>query len=159
MSLHQHIAVIPATPAHWRYILDAFQRHLAHHCEGEHTEAQTYRHRDRLAALMRGGLARVVVMVPNGHAEVLGWAAALGDVLVFAYVRELLRCQGLGAHMVASLTESVPVRLAYWTPSAREIRAHGFPIVFDRDAYDDIARIGRARPRTINERTIACEHG
>ena len=157
MSLHTHIAVVPATPAYWPFVLDSFRRHLLYHCDGEYTEAQSYRHRDRLAALLRGELARTVVTVPNGHDEALGWAAALGDVLVFAYVREQLRRNGFGAQMVAQLTESAPVRIAYWTPSAREIRAAGFPIIFDRDAYEDIARIRRHWPQTLSERTITCE--
>lgn len=157
MSLHAHIAVVPAAPIHWRYVLDTFRRHLLYHCDGEHTESQSYRHRDRLAALLRGGLARAVVAVPNGHDEALGWAAALGGVVVFAYVREQLRRNGFGSQMVAQLIETAPIRVAYWTPSARDIRAAGFPIIFDRDAYEDIARIGRRRPRTINERIITCE--
>jgi hypothetical protein len=157
MSLHAHVSIVPAATAYWPYALDSFRRHLLYHCDGEHTESQTYRHRNRLAALLRGGLARMVVAAPNGYEEALGWAVALGEVVVFAYVREQLRRNGLGSQMIARLTESVPVRVAYWTPSAAEIRAAGFPIVFDRDAYDYVARIGRARPRTTNERTTTCE--
>lgn len=156
MSLHSHIAIAPATPADWPWIADSFRRYLLHHCDGEHSSAQAHRHTQRLTALMRGNLVRVAIARPAGHAEALGWAAALGDVLVFAYVREILRRHGIGSQLATSLTEAFPMRLAYWTPLAQLIRDASYPLVFDRDAYESIARIGRPRPPTITER-IQCE--
>jgi hypothetical protein len=52
--------------------------------------------------------------------------------LVFAYMRSEFRQQGIGMEMIGELLDCVPgsrsIEVAYWTPDARAMAAHGIPI-------------------------------
>jgi len=154
VNLSAHFDYLPAAPEHWPWILGTFQAQLAD-MRAEYTNAQAWRHAQRLAALMRGGICEAIVACPKNNPDVRGgWAARQGGTLVFVYVRDWLRQSGIGSQLATKLTDAVPMRLAYWTPTAQAVRDHGFPLVYDRDAYQAIARF--EQPTRHLER-ILCE--
>jgi GNAT superfamily N-acetyltransferase len=147
-DLLEHVEVIPAAPSHFAWMLSTFQEQIALLPLTPWSVARAQG--DALARILRGGLGRSAVVVPRGeeyHGDTLGWAAALDGRILFAYVREPLRRQGFGAQLITSLTNLVPVPVAYWTPEIEQVAAHGFPVCYDIHAFRALCSYVRRGPR------------
>jgi GNAT superfamily N-acetyltransferase len=132
--LSNHFEVLPATPAAYPWMIACFHKQIQRIDGGPHELAHSQR--DALARILRGGLGSAVVASPIGFPEEEGgFAVALGGALLFAYVRNDFRRQGIARKMLQALTLRTPVEAAYWTPEAEAIAAHGFPLRYDINAY------------------------
>jgi hypothetical protein len=155
VTLSSGVSCVPAAREHFPFVLDSFRLSLA---DTAHVYPVTP-HVTMLERMIRGGLGRVVVATPRGHADTyLGWAAEEHGRLVFAYVPQLghLRRLGIARQMLAELFSDGPVRLIYWTLAAERIRRHGFPIVHDWQEFSRRQRLAERvsrRPAQPNERT------
>lgn len=145
--LSVHCEVIPAAPSSWPWVLETFRGKLERIDGGPALLA-----REQTAALRRilqTGAGRAVVSVPRGHSDdFLGWAVALDGFLLFAYVRDEFRRQGLGSQLACAITNSVPMGLAYWTRDAEAISAHGYPIAYSIHAYQALLGFVRKERRS-----------
>jgi GNAT superfamily N-acetyltransferase len=132
-AILQSVDIVPARPGHLPWLLATF---------GHYAQAQT----GAIERLLHGGLARAAVAVPRGYSDdLLGWAVALDESLLFGYVRAPMRRQGIGAQLVTALTQAAPVPVAYWTPSVEAIAAHGFPVRYDIHAFRALCSYSRRR--------------
>jgi hypothetical protein len=130
--LCDHVSIIPACADSRPWILSVF-RDKVRTLEGAR-EAQS--HREALGRLMCSTLGRVVVAVPTGYTgDFCGWAASIGGMLVFAYVRDDLRANGIGNKLIVSLGVARPVGVAYWTEEAQQVHDHGYPLEYSHSAY------------------------
>lgn len=145
--LCDHVSVIPAGASSRPWILEIFRDKLRD-LEGAR-EAQA--HREALGRLMCSSLGRVVLAVPTGYNDdFCGWAASIEGLLVFAYVRDDLRCGGIGGKMITALGIPRPVGIAYWTDEAQQVQDHGFPLAYSQRAY--LAMRALTRGHYTNER-------
>lgn len=147
--LCNHLDVIPAPPSSRPWILDSFRGQLSRleggprECAAEQTHA--------LARLVGWQAGTAVVAVPRGYADdFVGWAVELGGALLFVYVREVFRRQGVGSALMAALPLRLPVEVAYWTADADAMAAAGFPIRYEIHAYR--ALLAFVRGNTPTER-------
>lgn len=89
--------------------------------------------RERLDELLRTPGARCLLAHASGNPDrFAGWAARTSDALIFAFVLPVVRGRGLGAYMARALgfDTARPVPVMHWTPTARELAAHGKPVFF-----------------------------
>lgn len=96
-----------------------------------------------MVRLLQKATARVCVThVAGSPDDLIGWAAAVDGVLVYAYTRFHLRKNGYGALAIGAVVpDAAPVRCACWTPSAQRLADHGFPLVFDYRARMALERL------------------
>lgn len=106
--------------------------------------SQAQGQRGALERILRGGIGRAVSATPAGFPdELMGWALSLDGALIFAYVSDDFRRQGLGAALVSRVTDALPVPLAYWTRDAEEMAAHGLAIRYDIHAFRALCSYAR----------------
>ena len=150
--LGSHMDYLPATPESWAWIDDTFGWRLREMtCGPRDVGAQ-------VAALHRvlfTGAGTALVSSPIGYPdEWTGWAVGLGGSLVFAYVREEFRKQGIGHRLIVRSTQGQPVHVAYWTEDAEEMQAHGYPIAYDIRAYQALLAFVRGPERRRRIRAV-----
>lgn len=132
--LCNHCDVIPAPPAAWHWMRATFRGQIHELEGGPGVLAQQQTH--ALYRILQTGAGRAVVVSPRGHVDDwLGWALGLDGFVLFAYVRDWCRRQGLGAQLLCTLTDAVPVGVAYWTPDAAGMADARFPIRYEIRAY------------------------
>jgi len=152
--LCNHCDVIPAPSAAWHWMRTTFRGRI-HELEGGPgvlAQQQT----QALCRILQTRAGRAIVIAPRGHNDDwLGWALGINGFVLFVYVRDCFRRQGLGAQLLCSLTNAVPVGVAYWTPDAAQMAGAGFPITYEIRAYQALlafVRSGRPQPGRERER-------
>lgn len=141
-DLLAHVDIAPALPSHAPWVLATFREQVSR--LPLTTRAQACQQTQAIERIWRGRLGKVAVASPSGFPdELMGWALALDGALLFAYVSREFRQQGLGAALIAAVTQGAPVPVAYWTPEAEAIAAHGFPIVYSIHAFRALCRYVR----------------
>jgi hypothetical protein len=99
---------------------------------------------DALTRALDSKMTKTVIASPSGHPDVfLGYAIALGDALLFAYVRYANRRGRLGHRFGSDLIgrvidgrTSAHIPVILWTRAASRMAANGYPIRFDLDEYE-----------------------
>jgi hypothetical protein len=76
----------------------------------------------------------------------MGWAVSLDGALVFAYVTEEFRRQGLGSTLATTVSSVLPVCLAIWTRDAAAMAEAGKPVVYSIHAYRALCSYVRRQP-------------
>ena len=128
------VDIIPAQPSHWPWICATFLEQGALLPLTTRTAASAQA--DALERVLRGGMCRAFSAVPQGFTDdLLGWSLGLDGALIFAYVRDHLRRGGIGSQLMTAATDRIPIPVAYWTPEAEAMEAHGFPIHYDIHAF------------------------
>lgn len=126
MTIDACIEVLPAPRTARGFILSTFADSLQSNATQDVRGAV-----HGLERLINGGLGGITVARARGASEeLLGWAAVDCGVLVYAYVIRDARRLGIGAHIVASVLDSVPVRLRHWSRHATAIAEHGWPLIY-----------------------------
>jgi|WetSurMetagenome_2_1015567.scaffolds.fasta_scaffold442631_2 hypothetical protein len=145
MSLTRGLAIVVASMEHAPFILDSFAESVR--AFGALPAGLVPHHTASIRRALQGRLGRFVVATPIGHPETfLGWAAIDCDSILFAYVPQILREQGIASHMISHLIRTGPVRLVYWTKYADDIKRRGFPIEHD---WHEFSRRERAAERSL----------
>ena len=84
----------------------------------------------------------VVAHVLGYPDDFVGWACSFRNSLVYVYVRGHLRKNGFGSLLIAAtVPDSVPIQCAVWTPMARKLALHGFPLQFDSKMHATLERM------------------
>lgn len=100
--------------------------------------------RSAVTRLARDPATRVLLAHPPGHPDdYAGWAMGALDGLVFVYVRKSLRKLGIGASLITEVTDTVPIRCAFWTRSFSRMARAGYPIDFDLDLQEQVLKFAR----------------
>lgn len=140
--LANHFEIIPATADALPWICDTFTRQLE--WMGEAGPRHPSSHARALSRIVRSGTGRAAVAVPIGYpSEYAGWAIEHAGRILFVYVRDQFRRNGIGCKLLTTLTDSAPFQVAYWTPSCIEMELHGFPLQHDIKAYQTIVSFTR----------------
>jgi GNAT superfamily N-acetyltransferase len=133
-DLLAHVEIIPARASHAPWILSTFFEHARR--IDLSTRRQAWDEMRAVERILRGNIGRAAVVVPAGASDAgMGWALGLYGALLFGYVSNEFRRQGLGSALVATVAPTAPVRVAFWTRDAEAMRAHGFPIEYSIDAF------------------------
>ena len=112
-----HVEIIPADAGHLPWIASTFSHQMR--SVPLTTRRQAADLSGALARIVRGKLGQTAIACPaNEHDAGMGWAASLDGALLFAYVSEEFRRQGIGAALIATVTRAAPVQVAVWTESA-----------------------------------------
>jgi GNAT superfamily N-acetyltransferase len=128
------VDIIPAQPAHWPWICATFREQVA--LLPLTTRSASRAQADAIARVLRGRVCRAFAAVPQGFDDdLLGWSLGIDGDLIFAYVRDRLRRGGIGSQLMTAVTDRAPIPVAYWTPEAEAMEAHGFPIHYDIHAF------------------------
>jgi hypothetical protein len=153
--LCNHCDVIPAPPAAWQWMRSTFRGHI-HGLDGG-PGVLARQQTSAFGRMLQTRAGRAVVAVPRGHDEdFLGWALGLDGYVVFAYVRDWCRRQGIGAQLLCALTDEIPIGVGYWTPDAAAMAAARFPIRYEIHAYQALLAFVRSgRTPTGRERERA----
>lgn len=97
------------------------------------------------------GDARAMVATPKGHGDdLLGFVVVSSGAILALYVRQAVRLQGIGTHLISSVTDAVPVPMVYWSPDVEGMAQHGLAVVRDVDTYWKIR--AQVRPTRRPER-------
>ena len=126
MRLDRSLSLTAPSPAHWPFILASLRRCLESDRASNVQEAC-----QSMEFSLRANTGRFIIASPvTDNTIYLGWSAVdeRGD-LVYCYVVRALRRLGIGAHLVTSLTDAVPVRLVHWSRFATAIQDHGWPLI------------------------------
>lgn len=144
-DLLAHVEIVPASPEHLPWIRATFAHQL------RSVPMTTHRQADAMAGalerIVRGKLGKSAVACPAGAHDVgMGWAVSLDGALLFGYVTEEFRRQGLGSALATTVATLTPIPIAVWSKDAAGIAAHGFPLVYSIHAYRALCSYVRRQP-------------
>lgn len=128
------VDIIPARATHVHWILSTFleQISMLPLTSRAAARAQT----DAVARILRSGIGSAISAVPRGFDDdLLGWSLGLEGAVLYVYVRDHLRRGGIGSQLMTAATDRAPIPVAYWTPEAEAMEAHGFPVHYDIHAF------------------------
>lgn len=135
MCLDSCIEIIPMHAGARNFVFSTFDFSVGKStCDG----AANTRSLDRaFARALHDPGVNAVVMTPLGvRDEFLGWAVALADYLVYAYVRYDYRRRRiiglpLGTMLIKHVVPKPVIPCALWTQDASDMAAAGFPLRYD----------------------------
>lgn len=144
-DLLAHVEIAPAAPELLPWIRATFAHQL------RSVPMTTHRQADALAGalerIVRGRLGKAAVAFPAGARDVgMGWAVSLDGALLFGYVAEEFRRQGLGAALATTVAPLSPIPIAVWSKDAATIAACGYPIVYSIHAFRALCSYVRRQP-------------
>ena len=133
-DLLAHVEIVPAAPEHLPWIRATFAHQVR--TVPMTTRRQAGDMASALERILRGKLGQAAVACPIGARDAgMGWAVSLDGALLFAYVSDDFRRQGLGVALTAAVVPPGPVCVAFWTRAASDIAAKGFPLVYSINAF------------------------
>lgn len=137
-----HILFRPLVRSDHGFVLDSFGRHMRSDLAGVGLSVprDVNIHVEWLARETRGRDTRwSVATLASDPNSIVGWACAMGEELVFCYVRAAFRRWGIGSQLATSLVETIPLRLLYWTRDAAKIRSErGYPLEWAWQTFREI---------------------
>ena len=133
MNLARLCRYLPAPPASFPWMRETFHDHVLR-MPGCPRDVLDQAHALIRAVHVHAASAVVASLVGQPDAW-LGWAAVLDGRILFAYVRAEFRCNGIGLELAGSLTERVPLEVAYWTDDVQGMADHGIPVRYSLEAY------------------------
>jgi len=135
-SLANDIEVIRAGPSAYPWILDSFRKRLI---DNDVPPPLASVYVQAMSRMLIQSAARAVLAVPIDHEDdYAGWAVHASSGVLFAYVRKPFRRNGIATKMLATITESAPIGVAFWTRNAQAISDHGFPIFHDLKSFENV---------------------
>ena len=131
IDVARSIGRITYAPEHAAFVRDSFRRSMYDAA----LDTANY-HTEMLNRDLRGRMGTTVVATPAGCPDVLiGWASAIHNSLLFAYVPRMYRGAGIARQMLAWLFQYAglhgKIKLVYWTAIAQNASDAGFPIEHD----------------------------
>lgn len=152
-TLAKHCTYIAAPAQAHQWIMESFRGQLVRNTPGGPRDSAGQAR--ALVRAIRCGAAKAMIAVPRGEPDAwLGWAAAMGGALMFAYVRHGLRHGNIGTELIGSVTDGTPIDVAYWTKDAIGMARHGVPLRYSIDAYQALLSFVRG-PGQSPERRAA----
>lgn len=139
--LANHMEVIPASHDAIPWVLETFlaQRHLVDGWAFARVQSSA------LKRIIMGRIGRAVVAVPIGYPdEFAGWTVEMDGGILYAYVRDQFRRQGIGMKMLTTVTGTVPIELGYWTEDAEGMARKGLAVTPKQELYYKLLSFTRA---------------
>lgn len=100
--------------------------------------------RRAISRLLRDPSSRAMLCTPDAHPDCyIGWALGHDGGLVYLYVRKTMRKLGIGSALLTEVTDTTPVKCAFWSRSFSRMARKGLPLLFDLDYQAQVMKFAR----------------